>query len=321
MKRSALMALTVAAGIVAAGCSPISSEPPTTATPRAPTTATASAAGPAPRSMAELCDAQTWPRAVPDVVGQHLSQTTNIGALACWDNIRGVAPDGHDPINNPARPGDVGYRITALSPSPGTPVGRHDLVTVQLADADTNAPPAFRPCDWVTTDEAAGILGGPITTRSWGDDAGSVDMSCSYSLGPGGRRDTRWPAAAGRIPGGCRVATGARGCPTARHLRERYRHQGCVRVRTEHHAALHHALSPPEWRPDLPSHRLVLDAMRQAQASRPGSDRSNRRIARNPLPDSSKNDLRSHRGVPGNLVMTGHNQPKPATCSSERTPQ
>ncbi|MDT5044814.1 MAG: hypothetical protein QOG75_667 [Mycobacterium sp.] len=186
MKRSTLMALTVAAGIVAAGCSPISSEPPTTATPRAPTTATASAAGPAPTSMAELCDAQTWPRAVPDVVGQHLSQTTNIGALACWDNIRGVAPDGHDPINNPARPGDVGYRITALSPSPGAPVGRHDLVTVQLADADTNAPPAFRPCDWVTTDEAAGILGGPITTRSWGDDAGSVDMSCSYSLGPGG---------------------------------------------------------------------------------------------------------------------------------------
>jgi hypothetical protein len=187
MNRSILIALTVTAGIVAAaGCATTSSGPPTTASSPAPTATTASATRPAPTSMAQLCDAQTWPRPMPDIVGQLLSQTTNVGALACWDNIRGVAPDGHDPINNPTRLGDVGYRITGVSPSPGTPVGRNDVVTVQLAHVDRTAPPAFRPCDWVTTDEAASILGAPVTTYPIGDEAGSVDMSCSYTLGLGG---------------------------------------------------------------------------------------------------------------------------------------
>ncbi len=181
MKRSPLIALTVTAGIVAAaGCSTTSSVQPTTASPPAPTAITSSTSGPAPTTVAQLCEAQAWPRPLPDVVGQHLSQTTEVGALACLDNIRGVAPDGHDPINNPARPGDVGYRITAVSPPPGARVGRHDVVTVQLADADSKAPPAFRPCDWVTTDEAASILGWPVSADPYGDEAGSVDMGCDY---------------------------------------------------------------------------------------------------------------------------------------------
>jgi len=50
---------------------------------------------------------------------------------------------------------------------------------------DPTAPPAGRPCDWVTTDEAASILGGPVSTRPEGDEAGSVDISCRYSRGPG----------------------------------------------------------------------------------------------------------------------------------------
>jgi hypothetical protein len=50
---------------------------------------------------------------------------------------------------------------------------------------ETNARAAFRPCDWVTTDEAAAILGGPVSTKPQGDQSGSVKVSCGYSRGPG----------------------------------------------------------------------------------------------------------------------------------------
>jgi hypothetical protein len=58
-------------------------------------------------------------------------------------------------------------------------------VSPQLASADPTAPPTGHPCDWVTTDEAAGILGGPVSARPHGDDAGSLEMSCGYSRGLG----------------------------------------------------------------------------------------------------------------------------------------
>jgi hypothetical protein len=171
-----------------AGCSATKSDPPaaasTIATPNSSST-TASTARPAPTTVAQLCDAQTWPRPIPDVAGQLLSQTIKVGALGCWADVRAVAPDGHDPINSPAGPGDGDYRITAVSPQPGTPVEHHDVVTVQLADVDPKAPAAFQPCDWVTADEAAAILRGPVSTRPQGDQAGSVDMSCYYSRGLG----------------------------------------------------------------------------------------------------------------------------------------
>ncbi|WP_157681279.1 hypothetical protein [Mycobacterium sp. JS623] len=103
------------------------------------------------------------------------------GALSCWDEVRAVAPDGHDPINNPTRAADaVGYRITALSPPPGTPVERDDVVTVQVVSVDRQAPPAFQPCAWVTTDEASGILGGPATAEPILDSAESVELACAY---------------------------------------------------------------------------------------------------------------------------------------------
>jgi hypothetical protein len=155
MKPTHLIALAVTAGIVAAavstaGCTKTSSGTPSTtssaratstqsasATPSTPTgtSTTAPAAGAAPTTVQERCDAQTWPRPVPDVIGVRLDQAQH-GELACWDNIRAVAPDGHDPINNPNGPADVAYRITAVSPRVDTPIGRHDVVTVQLADVD-----------------------------------------------------------------------------------------------------------------------------------------------------------------------------------------
>jgi hypothetical protein len=117
---------------------------------------------------------------VPNIEGQLLKPGTKVRALECWDNVRGVAPDGHDPVNNPAKPVEATYRITAASPPPGTSIGRRDVVTIQLAAVDPKAAPASRPCDWVTTSEAAGFLGGPVTARPSGDEAGSVDMSCDY---------------------------------------------------------------------------------------------------------------------------------------------
>jgi hypothetical protein len=53
-------------------------------------------------------------------------------------------------------------------------------VTLQLAGIDRTAPPAFRPCDWVTTSEAASLLGRPVTATARGDEAGSVEVTCGY---------------------------------------------------------------------------------------------------------------------------------------------
>jgi len=170
---------------------PAMSPQPQSATPSTPnsTPTTASAAGPVPTTREQLCAAQLWPRPVPDIVGMRFSPASKVGALQCWDNIRGVAPDGHDPVNNPAHyDTEAIYRIAAVSPPAGTPIGRHELVTVQLAEIDSTAPPVFRPCDWMTASEAASILGGPVTIEPGGDSAGSVDMWCSYRRSDGSRR-------------------------------------------------------------------------------------------------------------------------------------
>jgi hypothetical protein len=51
---------------------------------------------------------------------------------------------------------------------------------------DPSAPPAFRPCDWVTTHEASDILDKPVTATPGGDQSGSVDVKCFYAT-PGGQ--------------------------------------------------------------------------------------------------------------------------------------
>ena len=143
--------------------------------------APAAHAGP---TVAQQCDAQTWPRPVPDVVGmmfepvmKQIPAGTSGGALACWDNIRGVAQDGTD-----AAKGIGGWdRITAISPAPGTPVGPDQPITVQLAPVDYSAPTDFRPCDWVTTGEVADIFGLPEPIKTDGFTLpGSVNPRCTY---------------------------------------------------------------------------------------------------------------------------------------------
>lgn len=170
MKPRTVMAVAGAAFLVA-GCSThrVVSAP---AAPRAAE----------PVTVAQLCDAQTWPRPVPDVVGRVLYQVKD-GSLGCWDHIRAVAPDGHDPLSQPTRPRDgegKTYRISAVLPAVGTPVGRHGVITVELVEADASAPPGLRPCDWVTAAEAVDIMGGPVTAEPLGDETGSVDIACIY---------------------------------------------------------------------------------------------------------------------------------------------
>lgn len=135
---------------------------------------------PPPANLAQLCDGLTWPRPIPAVVGVEVG---NAVSLICWDDVRAVAPDGHDPLNHP-NDGDKGvvYPITDISPAPGTMVGRKDVITAQVVpEALSAAQPAFFPCGWVTTDEAAGLLGGsPTTALPTGDEPGSVTPSCDY---------------------------------------------------------------------------------------------------------------------------------------------
>jgi hypothetical protein len=133
----------------------------------------------------QLCDAQAWPRPIPDVVGKiydpwtkQLPSRVAGGALRCWDNIRTVTADGQDATKAlvPAQ------QIATVSPTPGTPVGRDQAITLVLEPVDFKAPPAFAPCDWITTSEVAGVLGvpEPIETESLDDKAGSVAPLCIY---------------------------------------------------------------------------------------------------------------------------------------------
>jgi hypothetical protein len=53
--------------------------------------------------------------------------------------------------------------------------------TSSAQPTDPAAPPAFRPCDWVTTSEASDILGKPVTPAPSDDAAGSNDPRCYYA--------------------------------------------------------------------------------------------------------------------------------------------
>jgi hypothetical protein len=103
------------------------------------------------------------------------------GSLFCFNFANATAPDGHDVLHDIISRAP-NYRITSISPSAGRSVRRVDAVTVQVVAVDPAEPPAFRPCDWVTTDEAARILDSQSVTASpVGDQAGSVDQMCDYT--------------------------------------------------------------------------------------------------------------------------------------------
>lgn len=136
-----------------------------------------------PTNDEQLCKAQSWPRPLPQVVGLDLSQAST-GALTCFDNLKAMAPDGHDVMN------DTGamkpWTIKTMSPAAGTRVGQSDTVTLTLAPGPGVTSSAFHPCDWVSTDKIASILGtSSVTAVPTGDQAGSVDQACQYATGAG----------------------------------------------------------------------------------------------------------------------------------------
>lgn len=138
-----------------------------------------------PKTLDELCAAQSWPRPVPDVVGmtfepytQRIAASWSGGALGCWDDLRGVTPDGQDARKAATAGWDT---ITSVSPAPGTLVDRDQPITVHLTPRHDDASQTVAPCDWVSTAEVADIFGftGPVVTDGYVP-TGSVEPSCSY---------------------------------------------------------------------------------------------------------------------------------------------
>jgi hypothetical protein len=70
---------------------------------------------------------------MPAVVGLIFDGKYEFGQLACLDGVRAIGPDGKI-MHEHGRSSGVGTdRIVAVSPPPGTPIGRHDQVTVNVA--------------------------------------------------------------------------------------------------------------------------------------------------------------------------------------------
>jgi hypothetical protein len=125
---------------------------------------------------------QVWPRPIPPVVGIVFDDAAS-GALACWDKVSAIAPDGHDIQNDTL--GGKEYLIADISPPVGAPVGRGDEVTVHVIPEEVPPiSPALHPCDWITDAEAASILGQSSSTSDpTGDETGSVTPFCNYTAG------------------------------------------------------------------------------------------------------------------------------------------
>ena len=151
----------------------------------ATTLGVAPAAHAEPTTLAQLCDAQTWPRPVPDVIGlmyepysKRIPAGASGGALACFDDLRGITKDGRDARKAPIEGFDT---ITAISPPPGTLVDRDEPIQVHLAPMDYDAPTRFTPCDWVSTGAVADIFGFTGTAKTDGYvPPGSVEPQCVY---------------------------------------------------------------------------------------------------------------------------------------------
>jgi hypothetical protein len=178
-----------------AGCGSSTQTKPLTGTeasasPSAKTITTQAApplsSGPQPTTIDQLCTMQPWPHPIPTVAGLYLDDVI-AGSLGCWDNIKAIAPDGHDveTSSDDVIEGKT-YRIVDVSPRPGTVIGRSDFVNLHVVPFDLfDAPKTQHPCDWVTDDEAAALLGGASATADpSGDETGSVEPFCVYSSGP-----------------------------------------------------------------------------------------------------------------------------------------
>ncbi len=132
---------------------------------------------------------------MPALVGLLFDGKYEFGQLACLDNARAVRPDGRVVYEHGSSSGLGHNRIVSVSPPPGTPIGRHDPVTVNVVEEDAVPPSGLRPCDSVSESEASELLGGsPVTTDTLGDLKGSTDISCGFTTNDSTRGISSWLA-------------------------------------------------------------------------------------------------------------------------------
>jgi hypothetical protein len=187
---AALVALTM---MYAAGCDSITGKHASSSTPPQATTMTANPSPDTASGFEKLCSTLSWPRPMPPVVGWLFTDYTDFGAgvapLTCLNGVSAIGPDGRIVYeHNRFKPNGLDdYRIAAVSPPPGTPVGPNDPVTVNLVGVDDKGKPAYHPCDWVTDDEAAGFLGaagvGHGIEGSMENLQGVTNVECPYYVG------------------------------------------------------------------------------------------------------------------------------------------
>jgi hypothetical protein len=196
----------VALCAVLAGCASTtgarSSSPPSPPVTTQPKITTANAKPPwqTTPEQRQLCERLSWPRPMPAVVGLTLD-TLGQGPqpLTCLDGTRLIGSNGQPFV---IAVGDSAiYRVNGVAPQPGTPVGRFDPVTVHVVRVDSHEPAAYQPCSWVSTAEAAPLLGGsPVRTPvPHHVQAGSTDVNCDYDVEDHGGIDSELRTTAAHV--------------------------------------------------------------------------------------------------------------------------
>jgi len=80
-------------------------------------------------AMHKICKARQWPLPVPNVVGSGLGDAMTQDMI-CFDLTGVSGPDGIDVLNlSPSLP----WKIVAVTPATGTPVGLDDPITIRVA--------------------------------------------------------------------------------------------------------------------------------------------------------------------------------------------
>ncbi|MEU9149192.1 hypothetical protein AB0D59_01230 [Streptomyces sp. NPDC048417] len=117
--RSTIAAVTIAAAALTA-CA--SSNPSSKPTPSY-----------ASDSVTARCRAEHWPQPMPDVRGKHFDPLDK--DLQCFDNVKAIAPDGHDVMNDSADQ-TQSWTVTASKPATGVKVTTATPITLVLRAAD-----------------------------------------------------------------------------------------------------------------------------------------------------------------------------------------
>ncbi len=89
----------------------------------------------------EAFKAMHWPMPLPDMVGWSMERTMSDSIFSCLENISGIAPDGHDVMNDTtAAPVPFSWwKVATMTPPAGTMVSMDQKITMTVI-RDPNAP-------------------------------------------------------------------------------------------------------------------------------------------------------------------------------------